>query len=63
LADWAPTNPLRTCQVQKSYFFFFAAFFFVPFFLVAFFAIPITSLVSIAMDGPNRGRPDTALAA
>lgn len=30
--------PLRTCQVQKtSYFFFFAAFFFVAFFFAAFF--------------------------
>ena len=28
LADRAPTNPLRTCQVQTRYFFFFAAFFF-----------------------------------
>jgi hypothetical protein len=37
LADRAPTNPLRTCQVQNGYFFFFAAFFLVPFFLAAFF--------------------------
>ena len=30
--------PLRTCQVQRTgYFFFFAAFFFVPFFFAAFF--------------------------
>jgi len=34
---WA-SAPLRTCQVQRTgYFFFFAAFFFVPFFFAAFF--------------------------
>ena len=32
------SSPLRTCQVQRTgYFFFFAAFFFVPFFFAAFF--------------------------
>src|SRR6516225_10038436 len=52
LADRAPTNPLRTCQVQKCYFFFFAAFFFVPFFLAAFFfAIPNHLLGGDAVGG------------
>ena len=36
------SSPLRTCQVQKTgYFFFFAAFFFVAFFFAAFFLAAI----------------------
>ena len=48
LAGTRPANPLRTCQVQTNYFFFFAAFFLVPFFFAAFF------LAAIVKSPPHR---------